>query len=214
MAKGLQGIVWFVSSLWIVYLSDAILPVDFNSYGLTPRTLHGLFGIPLMPFLHGSFQHLMSNTIPLCILLFILHGARRDVLRVTVSIVLLGGLLLWCFGRSRIHIGASGLVYGLVAFLIANGFAERKLVSVFVALVVGFLYGTTLFLECCQQRAGRYLGKVIYSARSQEYALRSHWHINRFLKHRKKKKRRIPGNDSPVLERIHSGNESRQSEDR
>ena len=145
MAKGLQGIVWFISSLWIVYLTDAILPVDFNSYGLTPRTLHGLFGIPLMPFLHGSFQHLMSNTIPLCILLFILHGARRDVIRVTVSIVLLGGLLLWCFGRSRIHIGASGLVYGLVAFLIANGFAERKLVSVFVALVVGFLYGTTLF---------------------------------------------------------------------
>ncbi|MCY2986038.1 MAG: rhomboid family intramembrane serine protease [Planctomycetota bacterium] len=144
MAKGLQGIVWFVAVLWVVYLADAILPSDFNQYGLVPRTLHGLLGIPLMPFLHGSFQHLLSNTVPLCILLFILHGSRGDSLEVIVSIVLFGGLLLWCFGRSRIHIGASGLVYGLVAFLITVGFAERKFVSLFIALVVGFLYGTTL----------------------------------------------------------------------
>lgn len=144
MTKGLQGIVWFVAALWIVYFADVMLSVDFNAYGLVPRTLHGLIGIPLMPFLHGSFQHLLSNTIPLCILLFILHGSRRDAIEVIVSVVLFGGLLLWCFGRSRTHIGASGLVYGLVAFLIAIGFAERKLVSMFIALVVGFLYGTTL----------------------------------------------------------------------
>jgi membrane associated rhomboid family serine protease len=116
MAKGLQGIVWFVAALWIVFLTDTILPLDFNRFGLVPRTLHGLIGIPLMPFLHGNFQHLLGNTVPLCILLFILHGSRRDSLEVIVSIVLLGGMLLWCFGRSNFHIGASGLVYGLVAF--------------------------------------------------------------------------------------------------
>lgn len=145
MAKGLQGVVWFVVVVWIVFVTDALLPLDFNQFGLVPRTLHGLTGIPLMPFLHGSFQHLLSNTVPLCILLFILSGSRRDSLEVIVSIVLFGGLLLWCLGRSHVHIGASGLVYGLVAFLIASGFAERKLVSMFIALVVGFLYGATLF---------------------------------------------------------------------
>ena len=144
MVKELTGIVWLVATLWIVHLADVVLPMDFNLYGLVPRTVWGLIGIPLMPFLHGSWGHLLGNTIPLCILLFILLGSRRDYLEVILSIVIIGGLLLWCFGRSRVHIGASGLVYGLVAFLIASGFAERKPVSIFVALLVGFLYGTTL----------------------------------------------------------------------
>lgn len=144
MVKGTQGIVWFIASLWMVYLVDLVLTVDFNSYGLVPRTLHGLIGIPLMPFLHGSWGHLLGNTIPLGILLFILLSLRRDYLEVIVSIVILGGLLLWCFGRSADHVGASGLVCGLVAFLIATGFAERKPVSILVAILVGFLYGTTL----------------------------------------------------------------------
>ena len=145
MVKELQGIVWLIAALWIVYLADLLVPIDFNAFGLVPRTLHGLIGIPLMPFLHRDWAHLLSNTVPLCILLFILISSRRDYLEVIVSIVIVGGILLWCFGRSAVHVGASGLVYGLVAFLIANGIAERKLVSMFVALLVGFLYGTTLF---------------------------------------------------------------------
>ncbi len=145
MAKELQGIVWLIASFWIVYLCDVLLPLDFTEYGLVPRTYRGLVGIPLMPFLHGSWGHLLSNTIPLCILLFILHSSRRDYLEVILSIVIFGGLLLWCFGRNAVHVGASGLVYGLVAFLIASGFAERKPVPIFIALLIGFLYGTTLF---------------------------------------------------------------------
>ena len=145
MVKELQGIVWLIAALWIVHLADFLLPIDFNAYGLVPRTLHGLIGIPLMPFLHGSWGHLLSNSVPLCILLFLLLSSRRDYLVVVVSIVIVGGLLLWCFGRSAVHVGASGLVYGLVAFLIGSGFADRKLVSMFIALLVGFLYGTTLF---------------------------------------------------------------------
>jgi len=156
MVKDSQGIVWFIASLWMVYLVDLILPIDFNSFGLVPRTLYGLIGIPLMPFLHGSWGHLLGNTIPLCILLFILLSSRRDYLEVIVSIVILGGLLLWCFGRSAEHVGASGLVYGLVGFLIASGFAERKPVSILVALLVGFLYGTTL-LWGVLPTAGKYV---------------------------------------------------------
>jgi membrane associated rhomboid family serine protease len=144
MIKELQGIVWLIATLWLVYLIDLVLPIDLQAYGLVPRTLPGLVGIPLMPFLHGSLGHLLGNTIPLCILLFILLSSRKDYLEIIGSIVILGGLLLWCFGRSAIHVGASGLVYGLVAFLIASGFFERKVVPLFIAVLVGFLYGTTL----------------------------------------------------------------------
>ncbi len=145
MVKELQGIVWLVAALWVVYLLDLLLPIQFTAYGVIPRTVYGLIGIPLMPFLHGSWGHLLSNTVPLCILLFILRGSRSDYLEVIFSIVVAGGLLLWCFGRNAVHVGASGLVYGLVAFLISIGFADRKPVSIFIALLVGFLYGTTLF---------------------------------------------------------------------
>ena len=144
MVKELQGIVWLVAALWMVRLADAALPMDFNLFGLVPRTVWGLVGIPLMPFLHGNWTHLLGNTIPLCILLFILLSSRRDYLQVILGIVFFGGLLLWCFGRPRIHVGASGLVYGLVAFLIASGLMERKPVAIFVAMLVGFLYGATL----------------------------------------------------------------------
>ena len=145
MVKDLQGIVWLVTALWIVYFLDLLVPIQFVDYGLVPRTFKGLMGIPLMPLLHGSWGHLLSNTVPLCILLFILHSSRSDYVEVILSIVFGGGLLLWCFGRNAVHVGASGLVDGLVAFLISIGFADRKPVSIFIALLVGFLYGTTLF---------------------------------------------------------------------
>lgn len=145
MVKELQGIGGLVVALWAVYFLDCLLPVSFNDLGLVPRTLYGLIGIPLMPFLHASFAHLLGNTIPLCILLFILCSSRDDFVVVILSVVMGGGVLLWCFGRNAVHIGASGLVYGLVAFLIASGLVERKPVSMFVALLVGSLYGTTLF---------------------------------------------------------------------
>jgi len=122
-----------------------ILPWDLNTLGLVPRTLDGLIGIPLMPWLHGGWGHLLSNTVPLCILLLLLMSSRTDYLPILVCLIVFGGGLLWCFGREAVHIGASGLVYGLVAFLIASGFMERKLISMAIALLVGFLYGTTLF---------------------------------------------------------------------
>lgn len=143
--KDLQGIVWLVASLWVVRIADMILPWDLNTLGLVPRTLDGLIGIPLMPWLHGGWGHLLSNTVPLCILLLLLMSSRTDYLPILVCLIVFGGGLLWCFGREAVHIGASGLVYGLVAFLIASGFMERKLISMAIALLVGFLYGTTLF---------------------------------------------------------------------
>lgn len=140
----LHWVLLFVASLWLAAGLDAVIPIDFNVYGLRPRSMGGLVGIPLMPFLHGSWGHLLSNTIPLLILLTLLAGSRANSLAVVVSLVLAGGGLLWVFGRSSIHIGASLLVYGLVGYLMAAGFFERRPVSIIVAVVVGLLYGTTI----------------------------------------------------------------------
>jgi membrane associated rhomboid family serine protease len=61
-----------------------------------------------------------------------------------IGIVALGGLLLWIFGRNATHVGASGLIFGLIAFLIVSGFREKRVVPLFVSVIVGFLYGGTL----------------------------------------------------------------------
>ena len=99
-----------------------------------------------MPFLHANLHHLVSNTIPLFVLLILLAGSRAESWEVVVIISCLGGFLLWIFGRPAVHIGASGLISGLVAFLILSGFLERRIVPLLIALVVGFLYGGSLIL--------------------------------------------------------------------
>ena len=109
---------------------------------LSPLT--GLIGIPLMPFLHSDLRHLLSNTVPLTVLLLLLAGSNTKSPAIVLSIVLSGGTLLWLFGRPMIHVGASGLIYGLIAFLIVTGFLERRIIPVVISIVVGFLYGGTL----------------------------------------------------------------------
>jgi membrane associated rhomboid family serine protease len=130
--------------MWGIRLVDALIPVDFNQFGLLPRTLRGLTGIVTMPFLHVGFGHLISNTVPLVILLGLTVASRHQAWPAIVGIIAGNGILLWLFGRSAYHIGASGLVFGLIAYLITVGIREKQIVSVSVALLVGFLFGGTL----------------------------------------------------------------------
>jgi membrane associated rhomboid family serine protease len=148
----LHGIGIFIGVIWAIYIISRFIP-RLNDCGVVPRTLRGLAGIPAMPFLHKNLRHILSNTIPLFILLALLSGStalssgsRTRPWEIVVEVVLLGGFLLWLVGRPTIHIGASGLVFGLIAFLIVSGFLERQVVSIAVAVLVGFIYGGTLIL--------------------------------------------------------------------
>jgi membrane associated rhomboid family serine protease len=133
------GIVWGAFILnWIVYL------IDFNSFGLVPRTLWGAVGIVSMPFLHVGWGHLLGNTVPLLILLALLAGSKARSWEIVAEIVIAGGVLLWIFGRNATHVGASGLIYGLVAFLIISGLLERRIIPLIVSFAVGILYGGML----------------------------------------------------------------------
>ena len=136
------GIVILV--MWLVRIVDAFIPYSFLPWGVTPRTVWGLAGIPLMPFLHADFGHLFNNTFSLAILLALVVGTRKSPWMSIVATALAGGLLLWLVGRDANHVGASGLVFGLIGFLLVCGFTERSMVSVGVAILVGVIFGGTL----------------------------------------------------------------------
>ena len=131
-----------ITVLWIVKIYEWKNGVSLSHYGIQPRTLSGLGGIALSPFLHGDFKHLISNSIPL----LVLGGAmayfyRSIALKITVWIMLLGGFWLWLGGRDSYHIGASGVIYGLTTFLFFSGALRRDTRLMAVSLLVVFLYG-------------------------------------------------------------------------
>jgi len=141
--RDVKGIVAFVGVIWLVFLADLALPLE--QFGLVPRTAHGLLGILAMPFLHADLPHIMSNTVPLVVTLALLAGSRANSGQIVLVIAILGGVALWLFGREARHIGASGLVFGLIAFHVFAGIFEKRPLSILLSVVVGLLYAGTLF---------------------------------------------------------------------
>jgi membrane associated rhomboid family serine protease len=139
----LVSILIFIGLIWAVFLLSRFLP-GITDYGLLPRSAKGLIGIGTMPFLHAHLGHIVANTIPLLVLLFLLAGSRAQSWPIVLEIVVFSGVLLWTFGRKANHIGASGLVFGLIGFLIFAGVFERRFVSIVVALITLVLYGGSM----------------------------------------------------------------------
>ncbi|MFQ6553522.1 rhomboid family intramembrane serine protease [Aestuariibius insulae] len=137
----------FVGILWGLQTLNWVTGYRLNAtFGLIPRRVSGLDGIAGMPVLHGSFTHLLSNTPPLLVMGALLAAtATRALFAVNGIIIGMGGALVWLFGSTAIHIGASGLVFGWFGFLVARGFVDRSPVTLGVALLVGLLYGTMVW---------------------------------------------------------------------
>jgi membrane associated rhomboid family serine protease len=137
----------FVGVLWVIQIVNWITGYALNpAFGLIPRHLGGLDGVVAMPLLHGSFAHLMANTLPLLVMGGLLVvTATRALLAVNAVVICFGGGLVWLFGSSAIHIGASGLVFGWFGFLVARGLVDHSPVTLGAALLVGFLYGSFLW---------------------------------------------------------------------
>ncbi len=147
--------VGLIAAMVVGYLVNWIPGFDPNVYGLLPRTFGGLVGIVTMPFLHAGLGHLLANLTSLVVLLgFLLVFHSQKAFEVVLEVILLGGILLWIFGRSAIHVGASGLVYGLAGYLITVGFAQKRFLELIASVVVAFLYGTSLFWGLLPIRPG------------------------------------------------------------
>lgn len=138
----------FISLLWVLELVDTLLFRGWlNRFGILPRRWIGLRGIILAPLLHGNLQHLSMNTVPLAVLGWLILVQSTQVFVVVTAIVwLLGGLGVWLFAGARSnHIGASGLVFGYLGFLLTNGYVVQSPVAIATATLVGLLYGSTLW---------------------------------------------------------------------
>ena len=132
---------YFIGLLFAVRLFQLLLSWDLGFMGIYPRQLFGLKGIVLAPLVHGDISHLLSNSVPLFVLWsMILYFYRKVAIKSFVLIYLLTGMAVWFFGRSVFHIGASGIVYGLVTFLLGNGLFRRNTKSIVLALIILFFY--------------------------------------------------------------------------
>ena len=136
-----------VAVMWAVEVVDLIPGTDLDRWGIRPRQLSGLVGIATAPFLHNGLGHLIGNTLPFLILggLIAASGIAR-YFQVTLLVALVSGLGTWLTGPARTdHIGASGVVFGYLTYLLGRGFFERKLTYLAVGLVVLFFYGGILW---------------------------------------------------------------------
>ncbi|MFA8449439.1 MAG: rhomboid family intramembrane serine protease [Bacteroidales bacterium] len=133
-------------AMWIIHLVTSLFPIELGVYGVLPRTIHGLKGIVFAPFIHGDWSHLMANSLPFFVLsttLFYFYQKIR--FRVFIGIWIFSEALLWLGGRNSYHIGASGVVYGLAAFLFLSGILRREKASMVISLLVSFLYGSMIW---------------------------------------------------------------------
>lgn len=136
----------FLVVVWSVFLFDQLAQLELIRFGLRPRQGIGLIGLATTPLLHFDLPHLMSNSLPLLVggtlMLYLFPNASLRVL----PILFVGtSALAWVFARDHVHIGASGLIYGLLAFIFVSGVIRRDLRSVGAALLVWFLYGSMLW---------------------------------------------------------------------
>lgn len=147
---------WFGSSVVpfrIVFLMWAAFYVEFfygwplSYFGIGPWSVKGLIGIVTGPLLHGSLDHLISNTVPLLFLGTILYFFYEKVAgTVFFRAYFWTNVLVWLFGRPYSnHIGASGIVYGLAFYLIFFGIFRRDFTSMLISIVVVLLYGSVIY---------------------------------------------------------------------
>lgn len=132
--------------LWAVLAANIVVGGSLFAYGVQPRTLAGLRGIFLAPFLHASVAHLMANTVPLLVLgwLVLLRDARHFI-SVTLISAVGAGLVAWTLGApGSVHIGASGIVFGYFGFLVFAGWFARSFGSIILSVAVTALWGTAV----------------------------------------------------------------------
>ena len=138
--------VFFVLIIWFVFWFEVRFGYNFSKYGVYPKTLKGLRGVLLSPFIHGTIKHIYHNTIPLFVLSTALFYFYRHIAwKIILYGILLSGLLTWCIGRPSYHIGVSGLIYVLVSFTFFKGVFAKHYRLIALSLLIVFLYGSMIW---------------------------------------------------------------------
>lgn len=146
MHYNLYFLLWMVGGLWFIQIINTLSGYRLNGLGIYPRQANGILGIVFSPFLHGSYQHLFLNSIPLFVLggLMLMTG-KYLFFKISFFIIVVSGLITWLLGRPAYHIGASGLILGYWGFLLCNAYIARSTIAVFLALLCLYYFGGFIF---------------------------------------------------------------------
>jgi len=133
----------FVAALWVIHYLNWGLELGLARFGVRPREWTGLPGVLFAPLLHGGFAHLIANSLPLVVLGTTMLHLYPQASRTVLPAVYVGpGLAVWLFARGSIHLGASGLVYGLFGYVFVAGLIRRDRRAIAASLLVAFMYGS------------------------------------------------------------------------
>lgn len=129
--------------LWLIQIFNSASHYRLNRFGIYPRNIHGLIGILASPFLHGSYTHLLFNSIPLFILsaLILVNGTTLFI-GVSLIITILSGFGVWLFGRKAFHVGASSVIMGYWGFLLFNIYQQPSVMSIILGLLCLYYLGS------------------------------------------------------------------------
>jgi membrane associated rhomboid family serine protease len=136
----------FLLLIWIVKIIEVVFDVPLSNFGIQPLNPIGLLGIITAPLLHEGFQHLAANSIPVLVLgIAIFYFYREIAWKIILLIYFTTGLWTWFIAREGNHIGASGLIYGMAAFLIFSGLIRRDVRLSIISFLVIFFYGSLVW---------------------------------------------------------------------
>lgn len=146
VAIKLRPVIVIVGVIWAVEIVNLFTGHSLVSLGIQPRSISGLIGIPLAPLIHSGLWHAVSNTLPLIILgALTLVGSKERFWEITLGVVAVSGVLVWLLARDAQHVGASGIVFGYFGAIVARVFFERRLISIAIAFLTVFIYGSLIW---------------------------------------------------------------------
>ena len=136
----------FLLVMWIVKLVEIQFNLSFVKFGIYPKDINSLSGILFSPFIHKDFSHLFNNSYPILILSSLLFLAYRSIaLQIFIWLFFISGFWLWIIGRESYHIGASGMIYSLAAFLFVSGLIRKNPRLAALSMIIIFLYGSLIW---------------------------------------------------------------------
>lgn len=151
----------FLGILWGVQFVNVLLQYRLNCLGIYPRKPWGLLGVVFSPFLHGDFNHLLFNSIPLFVLSnFMLVPGLTFFYHITGFIILVSGVGTWLFGRPALHVGASSLIMGYFSYLLFNAYRAPTMLSLVLAAMCLYYFGALFFSLLPTDRSTSFEGHI------------------------------------------------------